>query len=110
MSPAMATALHAHPSSLDLSGDTHTRPSGRGWRDLAGEPRWCAQRRPERGPTVQASGTRCSSRCNGCNRDGRIGEPPPCGGWGEPEPGRRSLQQRGEPARSGVPRPDGLDM
>src|SRR5206468_6499015 len=30
MSPAMATALHAHPSSLDLSGDTHTRPSGRG--------------------------------------------------------------------------------
>jgi len=33
-------------------------------------------------------------------------------GMGEPEPGpgRRSLQQRGEPARSGVPRPDGLDM
>jgi hypothetical protein len=30
------------------------------------------------------------------------------GGWGEPEPGRRSLQQRGEPARSGGPRPDGL--
>ena len=31
-------------------------------------------------------------------------------GWGEPEPGRRSLQQRGEPARSGMPRPDGLNM
>ena len=31
------------------------------------------------------------------------------GGWGEPEPGCRELQQRGEPAGSGVPRPDGLD-
>ncbi len=30
-----------------------------------------------------------------------------CGGWGEPQPGRRALQQRGEPARSGSPRPDG---
>jgi hypothetical protein len=29
-------------------------------------------------------------------RHGRIGEPPILiGGWGEPEPGRRSLQQRG---------------
>src|SRR5438552_2909378 len=34
----------------------------------------------------------------------------PAGGGGEPEPGRRSLQQRGEPARSGMPRPDGLNM
>src|SRR5207249_5418539 len=34
----------------------------------------------------------------------------PAGGWGEPEPGRRSLPQRGEPARSGMPRPVRLNI
>jgi hypothetical protein len=88
------------PSSLGLSQEARARPAGRGRRDLAGEPRGCSQRAPERGPT--ASGCR--------SRPKWIGEPPPCGGWGEPEPGGRSLQQRGEPALSGMPRLAGLDV
>jgi len=96
----MATVPRAKSFEPRLGRDTRTRPSGRGWRDLAGEPRWCAQRPPQRGPTVRA-----------CRiRQGRIGEPPRRGGWGEPQRGGRSLQQRGEQARSGMPCPDGLDL
>ncbi len=44
---------------------------------------------------------------------GRSGSATPkflVGGWGEPEPGCRELQQRGEAAGSGTPRPDWLHM
>src|SRR5438093_12956129 len=85
------------------------------------------QARPEPGSKSEAGGARRTRPCGRAPlvfaaaaraRPDRFGLSPqaeadrrtPTGGWGEPEPGRRSLQQRGEPARSGMPRPDGLDM
>ena len=77
---------------------THEAVRARKTRPCGGAPLMCAaaaRARPDRfGLSDQAGADRRT----------------PLGGWGEPEPGRRSLQQRGEPARSGMPRPDGLNM
>src|SRR5437867_162111 len=52
------------------------------------------------GPAEVGGGDRGGARRLGAVGTGGSGSANPAGGWGEPEPGRRSLQQRGEPARS----------
>ena len=99
MSPARATMLRAQPFQPSAQpGCTHEAVRARKTRPCGGAPLMCAaaaRARPDRvGLSDQAGADRRT----------------PLGGWGEPEPGRRSLQQRGEPARSGMPRPDGLNM
>src|SRR5437899_4798852 len=99
MSPAKATALRgpsfqARPepgSKSEAGGARRTRPCGRA-------------------PLVCAAAARARPDRFGLSPQAEADRRTPTGGWGEPEPGRRSLQQRGEPARSGMPRPDGLNM
>ena len=99
MSSAVALARRVQPFlARPQSGCMQEAVRARKTRLCGGAPLMCAaaaRARPDRFGLLEQAGA-----------DRRT----PAGGWGEPEPGRRSLQQRGEPARSGMPRPDGLEM
>ena len=93
-------------------------PSGRGIPLRAGSPRCCNDRRPGSGSPhpphgggspirpclLHPLGTRCSAECNGSPEEQRVPEAWTVG----PRSGPRCAHQRGSPARSRLPRPDGL--
>ncbi len=94
------------------------RPSGRGIPLSAGSPRCCNEPLPGCGSPhpprrggfpirpclLHPLGTRCSAECNGYPEEQRVPEAWTVG----PRSGDRFEHQRGSPARSRLPLPDGL--